>query len=149
MAGAEVALALEIARCPEVERARRLVSHPCSSIVRLQQEDPGTFQVPEGWAGNLSAARVVFLSSNPSISEDGADHRAGSAERYPRAAWADHYIADFMTRRFAPDAGHTDGDRFICQDGTFAPQAVRFWTLVRRRAEELLGYPRIPIGTAS
>jgi hypothetical protein len=144
MAGAEVALALEIARCPEVERARRLASHPCSSIVRLQQDEPATFQVPEGWAGNLSAARVVFLSSNPSISEDGADHGAGSAERYSRASWADDDIADFMTRRFAPDGGHTDGDRFICQDGTFAPQAVRFWSLVRRRAEEVLGYSADP-----
>jgi hypothetical protein len=59
-------------------------------------------------------------------------------------SWADEDIADFMTRRFAPDAGYTDRDRFICQDGTFAPQPVRFWSLVRRRAEELLGYAADP-----
>lgn len=29
-------------------------------------------------------------------------------------------------------------------NGTFAPQAVRFWSLVRRRAEELLGYTADP-----
>jgi hypothetical protein len=112
--------------------------------VGLQQDDAHTFQVPEGWAGNLATARVVFLSSNPSISEHGGDHGAASAERYPRADWADDDIADFMTRRFTPDAGYTVGDRFMCQDGTYAPQPVRFWSQVRRRAEELLGYPADP-----
>jgi hypothetical protein len=144
VARANIELALEIARCPEVARARTSPSHPCSAIVRLQQDDPHIFQVPEGWAGNLSTARVVFLSSNPSISEDGADHGAAFAEHYPRAAWADEDIADFMTRRFRPGAGYTVGDRFMCQDGTYAPQPVRFWVQVRRRASELLGYSADP-----
>lgn len=141
------ALALEIARCPEIAAARDAAAHPCSAIVRLQvdpRSEPESYQVPEAWAGNLASARVVFLSSNPSISEDGTDHGAGSPERYPRANWSDSDVIDFMTRRFDPDTPYTVGDRFVCQDGTYAPGAVRFWTAIRQRATELLGYPADP-----
>lgn len=142
--GTEAGLALEIARCPEIALARTAAGHPCAQIVRLQQDDARAFQVPEAWAGNLAAARVLFLSSNPSISEDGADHGASAAERYPRGDWSDADVADFMTQRFTPDAGYTIDDRFVCQDGTYARRPVRFWSQVRRRASELLGYPADP-----
>lgn len=145
--GRDAELALEIARCPEIATARASSSHPCSSIVRLQDDPavaPDRFQLPEAWAGNLLEARVMFLSSNPSISEDGADHGAASPERYPRADWSEVEVADFMTRRFDPDAGHAIDDRFVCQDGSYAPNAVRFWSAIRRRATELLGHPATP-----
>lgn len=140
-------LALEIARCPEILAAFDSAAHACSTIVGLQVDprlEPEKYQVPEAWAGNLESARVVFLSSNPSISEDGADHGAGSPERYPRASWSDSDVIDFMTRRFDPETPYTLGDRFVCQDGTHAPRAVRFWSAIRQRATELLGYPADP-----
>src|SRR5206468_396523 len=34
--------------------------------------------------------------------------------------------------------------RFLCQDGSFSSQPVRFWSLIRRRATELLGFAADP-----
>lgn len=101
----------------------------------LQQGDP--WQVPEAWAGSLDTARILFLSSNPSISED--DESGDLGEDYPLSSWPDDKIANFMMRRFDPDAGFVRDDRFRRKSGEYSKRPVRFWLLIRRRAEELLG----------
>lgn len=133
------AVALSVARCPEVDAARSQAGHPCRPIVTAQPSAPHRFQVPEAWAGNIGDGRIVFISSNPSLSEAG-DHQAGSvAEQYPTAAWSDEDIADFVLHRF--DSRHgwaTPEGRFQRQDGSLSPKPVAFWNNVRRRASELL-----------
>lgn len=133
------AVALSVARCPEVDAARAQTTHPCRRIVTLQPTDPHRFQVPEAWAGNIRDGRIVFISSNPSISEPG-DHQSGAvAELYPTADWADEDIADFVRHRFdSPKGWATEEGRFRRQDGTLSPKPVAFWNNVRRRAGELL-----------
>jgi hypothetical protein len=54
---------VRIARCPLIAAALA-GGHPCSAVVAAQQVAERDRQVPEGWAGNLGRARVVFLSSN-------------------------------------------------------------------------------------
>lgn len=80
----------------------------------------------------------MFVSSNPSISEDCASHKASAPEDYPRHSWDDERIVDFITRRFAPEASWAQDDKFFCQDGTYAPKKVAFWSRARRRAGELV-----------
>lgn len=137
--------ALSVARCLEVDAARTQSGHPCRKIVNLQPAAPNRFQVPEAWAGNLEAGRIVFLSSNPSISEAG-DHQSGDvAELYPTADWADEDIADFVRRRFdSPKGWATEDGRFRRKDGTLSPKPVAFWNNIRHRAEELLEHPASP-----
>lgn len=132
-------VALGVARCPEVDAARAQDSHPCRPIVALQRSAPDEFQVPEAWAGNIQDGRIVFLSSNPSISEAG-DHQSGEvAEMYPTADWADEDIADFIEHRFDSHQGWaTKEGKFRRMDGSLSPKPVAFWNNVRRRAGELL-----------
>ncbi|WP_159803299.1 hypothetical protein [Arthrobacter zhaoguopingii] len=64
--------------------------------------------MPEAWAGSLETAKVVFLSSNPSISAGEPEARARYkhlAELYPTVEWSDDLIADFMLHRF--DSKHS------------------------------------------
>lgn len=63
----ERALLLKIARCPLIAEALQNW-RPCTEIVSAQKVASADRQVPEGWAGNLRDGRVLFLSSNPSIS---------------------------------------------------------------------------------
>ena len=137
-------LALSVSRCPQIRGARADAAHPCHQIVNLQPDDPDVFQVPEGWAGNLLDGRIVFVSSNPSISEVGDAASGGSAELYPTASWDDDRMADFIVERFHPERGSATAEgRFKRQDGTWSKK-VRFWTAIRNRATELLGRPAHP-----
>lgn len=87
-------LLLKIARCPNVPACLEggHEGHPCSTIVGSQAagglED---FQVPEPWSGQIRSAAVLFVSSNPSISE---------VEAYPRWSAPDDLIDEFFTQRF-------------------------------------------------
>ena len=70
----------EIANCPEAQVCRAgKDDHPCSAIVGVQRETrPDMFQRPEPWSGFLDTAPLLFISSNPSLSED---------ENYPTTSW--------------------------------------------------------------
>ena len=137
----ERALLLRIARCLLIAQAAARAPHPCHRVVGTQTVPEPDRQVPEGWAGNLRDARVVFLSSNPSISLAEPGGPADAVEPYPTASASDEYIAEFLGRRFDQTVRPLP---YICQDsrslmrnGRYA-KAIRFWTEIRRRADELL-----------
>lgn len=133
-------VALDVARCAEVPLARQQATHPCHKIVTLQSEEPTDWQVPEGWAGNLTSAKILFLSSNPTISEPGHYDNPLHAEDYPRGSWDDDAIADFAIRRFGEGNGYpaTNDGRLRRLDGTMSVKRTRFWVCVRNRAAELI-----------
>lgn len=114
--------------------------HPCGPIVDSQGLLPGNWQVPEGWAGSLATAKILFLSSNPSISLP-PKGEPGRAEDYPTSSWADDDVADFIVNRF--DQWVTADDRYLLRDGSYSAP-VQFWSRVRRRATEILGRPADP-----
>ena len=117
-------LLLRITRCPNLVAARTEPSHPCSTIVGLQSGSER--HVPEPWCGHIGVAPILFISSNPSISE---------AERFPTASWSPGDTADYFERRFDTDAGYVSPGAY---------NAVRFWTSVRARAREILGRDATP-----
>lgn len=116
-------LLLAITRCPELAKARRDESHPCSTIASIQPNLD--YHVPEPWSGHVDTAPILFVSSNPSISE---------SERYPTPLWDYTDTIDFFQRRFDPDAGYS----------YVAFSRVRFWSSVKRRAEEITQRPAVP-----
>lgn len=134
-----------IASCEEISDALNGGSHPCRRVLESQRPRSGLdLQVPEGWAGNLGAARVVFLSSNPSISEPG---RSGFAERYPTRRCPEDEVVEFLGRRFDQtlDPPHVSADlRHRQTNGKFAPRPTRFWVGVKALAVELLGVEADP-----
>jgi hypothetical protein len=66
-------VALSIARCPQLPVAAADMRHSCSQIVRVQEGQGELRHVPEPWAGDLEKGRILFVSSNPSLSEAGVD----------------------------------------------------------------------------
>lgn len=128
-----------IASCGQISEALKSESHPCRGVVDSQRPRTGLdLQVPEGWAGNLGAARVVFVSSNPSISEGPSE----LAERYPTRRCSEEEVVQFLGRRFDQtlDPPHVNAElRHRQNNGEFAPHPTRFWVGVKALAVELLG----------
>lgn len=124
----------EIVHCDNVEKCLfgQNEGHLCYSIVQSQGVvSLDNFQVPEPWNGNIVSAPILFLSSNPSISE---------IEDYPYWGWQDDLIEDFFTHRFG--GGRKDwvrgGKYALRRDGSYLP-ATPFWSEVMNRATEILG----------
>ena len=141
-------LAVAIARCENVAAAVIDKSHKCHVVVNYQDDTPDR-HIPEGWFGNLPGARVLFVSSNPSI--DPAESH--ESENFPRSHWTDDAIAEWVTRRIDQSwdevpvtfqrAGHKD---FLwrCVDGKYrgfgsANSPQQTWNKTHKRAIEILG----------
>ena len=138
----ERALIIKVARCELILRAGREEGHPCHVVVASQGgTDDNDRQVPEAWAGNLHGSRVVFLSSNPSISEPVPGQPLDSAGLRLTSASTDHRIIESQGLRFdrTLPAPFVKNGRYLQQDGRYSQRPVMFWTSVQRRAEELLG----------
>jgi hypothetical protein len=132
----ESELLLEIANC---EIARRHLADPsfesnCGDIVQVQAVHTlASFQVPEPWNGWLSTAPILFVSSNPSISD---------TERYPCGEPGAQHLIDFFRNRFE---GHwvRGGTRPLERTGHYGTP-VAFWSGIQARASELLRRPAVP-----
>jgi hypothetical protein len=129
-----MSLLLDIAHCPNVQLCldHPRQPHPCRKIVEVQRAGSlVAHQLPEPWNGQLERAPILFLSSNPSISE---------REWYPLANWADDQTEGYFSNRFG--GGRTrwvrDGRYVLWSDGVYSPKGVNFWAHMQNRARELL-----------
>lgn len=118
-------LLLRIARCPNLGLGA------CTKIAAVQN-DFAKRQVPEPWNGDLVRARILFVSSNPSISE---------VEDYPTDQWTDDAIADYFEHRYG--RWMADGTKGLRKDGTRG-KANPFLSSVKKTAERLLDRPPVP-----
>jgi hypothetical protein len=140
----------QIARCPIMVEClnSRESSSPCASVVLWQWQDGAKrdpdararighwkdwHQLPEPWVGHLDQARILFVSSNPSI-DAGVPPNVRTANPPPARVTA-RWRNDKIIRRFerAFDDFIDDGTRFRGKKGV-----VRYWASVKRRAMELL-----------
>lgn len=122
----------QITHCSEVEAVwQDAASHPCRRIVATQPAKPEEFQVQEPWAGHVSRAPLLFISSNPSIS---------SREPYPVWPESADKRVDFFEERFGPGQAQV-------KDGVFGPlreqnpdgtwhskRRTSFWNICKRNA---------------
>lgn len=140
-------LALSIATCKEIKAACNDKSHPCNLVV-MDQEALGTEfrQSPEPWAGNLEIAKLLFVSSNPSISGEDI-----TGENFPKVQfdsaeashpeWPTEKIIDFHVNRFdqnrdKPYVRAKPMAQYLCRDGEYrgkdgfkpGQQSQKFWT---------------------
>lgn len=123
----------DIGRCEAVRQCinNKDVSHPCFKIVNSQSvKGVHQFQVPEPWSGNLDRAKILFISSNPSIGDD---------RHYPTSESTDEYLADYFINRFRGGSKDwiRDGTKGLKDDGSY--ENIKFWSGVKARARELLG----------
>jgi len=151
-------LAIAIACCDEISRACVDGKHPCHNIVETQREFGEEHrQVPEAWAGNLELARVIFVSSNPSIS---TPQVPGTGEAYPLAGyfdtrlehpdWPIERVADFQVNRLDQSRTSpfvTGNAQFLCSDGHYRGSdsengtraSQKYWKSAIKQVQDLLG----------
>lgn len=131
-------LLLRITQCPIVASCRAGEPHPCSSIVGVQESVPDrNFNVPEPWSGDIGQARILFVSSNPSIGDRFDDPH--DQEVYPTPSWNSARRIDFFRHRFGGgERPWTNERRTLMEDGSHWRTPVRFWSSVNARAQELL-----------
>jgi hypothetical protein len=125
-------LLLEIAHCKTMHDllADRRAEHSYARIVHDQRpRENGRTQLPEPWNGNLGAAPLLFVSSNPSISRQ---------ERCPETSWPLQDVSEFFYHRFgdSPAAPIQGGCMVLNKDGSRS-KAVPFLSWARGRAAEL------------
>ncbi len=126
-------LLIEIARCPVVQHCidKPTSDHPCFTIVHSQGSvSVDDHQVPEPWSGHINRAPILFVSSNPSIS---------NKDIFPTGQWSDEDIVDFFNNRFGGGMQQwiRDGTKAIGEDSVHL-HATKFWAGVKQRAIELL-----------
>jgi len=133
------ALVRDIARCEELEAVLEGKASPCRKVVSWQGLSRRTrWYVPEPWAGHIGAARILFVSSNPSGGEreepfDRSRHMSRRDSDEDLFAAADGAFDDL---RFP---GVADGKFNRSRDGDRADRAVPFWRWTQAIARELLG----------
>lgn len=138
-------LLLDIACCQSAKLCVSLSDkeHPCSKIVDEQQTNSfQNFYLPEPWSGEILDARVLFLSSNPSI---GPIPVESPSEIYPAGAWADTTIVEFFNGRFGSRGNSyiKNGINYQLDDGSYS-KYVKFWSAVKARAKEIYQRNVIP-----
>ncbi|MFA8451068.1 MAG: uracil-DNA glycosylase family protein [Bacteroidales bacterium] len=118
-------LLLEIARCDGFVNFENTA---CERINCFQKGE--NRQLPEPWSGDLEHAPILFISSNPSISEQ---------EYFPLLSWEDESIIDFFHNRFSASKGYVKNYRYPkLKDGSYAKNWVRYWSYLRTIASDLL-----------
>lgn len=107
-------------------------SCPCKKIVTSQNVNSQFFQVPEPWNGNIKQAKILFISSNPSINEN---------EEYPDTSWKPELVEDFFTNRFNGKIKKwvKDNKYVLLKNGCYNNKHVPFWSSIIKRTEEILG----------
>jgi hypothetical protein len=155
-------LALEIASCNEVSSALNDKNHPCNGVVTWQSKQwiptittiaESPMHRPEAWAGDITKAPIIFLSSNPSFN---------SEENYPNwqtSKWSAESIIDFALNRFskmqlrqygATEYGSLKNfDRTVEKDGSLSKNRVRYWSWVRQLVSHILEKPESEVSAIS
>ena len=112
-------------------------------------------QLPEPWFGNIENAKVLFLSSNPSIDTSDYD----TAEDFPVNEWDDQKIGSWHIDRVDPNAtpmgvsfGLPNLPNFLwrCRDNEYRGQGPKSkspqktWNGIHQRALEIIGQSASP-----
>lgn len=126
-------LLAEIVQCPNITSVLACNLHnPCEKVVRSQGvSNLDYFQVPEPWNGDIVQAPLLYLSSNPSVSD---------VEEYPAWSSSDELIHDFFVHRFGGGikAWVKSGKHGLARDGSYLP-ATAYWSEILNRSKELFG----------
>src|ERR1022692_3494042 len=117
----------EIINCPNF-LSGQFTGNPCNKILGCQSSK--TRQFPEPWNGNIRSAKLLFISSNPSINDD---------EVFPDNTWEEQSSLDFFVNRFSKQSKWVKDElKPLMKDGNYANGYVRFWASVRKTAATLL-----------
>ena len=129
-------LLLDIAKCPVASFcatdscALSDGDHECHTVVRSQGSNPEEFHIPEPWTGRIHEAPILFVSSNPSFSED---------EPFPLLTQDAAGTVEFFENRFETGEPKLmiDGTRSLRNDGTYG-SPTGFWAEIKKQVERAI-----------
>lgn len=134
-----------VVQCPCFSEGILRADHPCHKICSVQYSvHIIDRQVPEPYNGDPERAKLIFISSNPSLAVN---------EEIPTKTWPLHVTEDFFNNRFRPNhptasvpyVRHPAGTRKYYPayrpmvNGIYSKRPVRFWGTAAKIAEFLLG----------
>lgn len=124
---------LEIAKCPNFLNCQNT---PCQKIVEYQNGD--IKQLPEPWSGDIQKAKILFISSNPSIDPN---------EMFPTSLWTESEIVDFFNFRFSKQKKYVRNYLYPQQkNNEYSEKWVRYWAAIRKISIKLLRSEQITPG---
>lgn len=131
----------EIFQCPNFDECLRKPRGfgGCTKIVWSQSNPLGSpllgrYFRPEPWSGDLEKCRILFLSSNPSISSK------DQKEEYPTNSDSSEHVTAYFTKRFDPEERWVSADfKYRLADSLeYSKKSVRYWVYTHRLASEIL-----------
>ena len=129
---------ISVAKCPIFLNS---CNTPCEKIVAYQHTHNKTLkQIPEPWNGDIENAKILFISSNPSIDFN---------EHYPTSAWTEDQVADFFVNRFSKQKRYVKNYLYPLQtNGSYLStnKWVRYWAAIRKLSKTLLDKENIEPG---
>jgi len=129
-------LLLEIAKCPNFITGA-VVGNPCYEILSCQAGH--IRQVPEPWNGNIKTAKILFLSSNPSIGQNEMYPSFDDKEGSLTGDWNDDKVSNYFINRFSKEHPYTKNYLYPQHiGGEYMSSWVRFWAAVRTIAKVIL-----------
>lgn len=130
-------LLLSIAKCEELGKAKQDAKHPCHEIVHYQ-DGLSAFQIPEPWNGDIENAKILFISSNPSIDMK-------EEEEYPTMKWDEDKKEYDLSKDWNDDNQLTKyfedrlkSDDYLKRMKSEKKGNVQYWSRSRMVAAELL-----------
>ena len=123
---------LEIVRCSNFLNCKNT---PCKNIVEYQNVIPR--QLPEPWNGDIERAKILYISSNPSINFE---------EKFPSENWDENSIIDFFHFRFSKNKEYVKDYLYPYLSTGYPPKRrwVRYWASIRKISTKLLQYESVP-----
>jgi len=119
----------DIINCPQIGEYYKSTTNNCYEIIDFQkQKDRNNFQLPEPFSGNIDKAKILVISSNPSID------LKKFHERFPTCQWQENDIIEFFYNRFQNNI--EDGTKVLQEDGTYS-RAVSFYAHLKKRINEI------------
>ena len=106
----------------------------CSAIIDSQGvSSMDEFQLPEPFSGNIDTAKILVISSNPSIDKNPIlDER----EKYRTYKWDEPEVLDFFYNRFPRYIN--DKGSYLKNNGEYSSLPIRFECSIKARVSEIL-----------
>ena len=108
---------IEIARCEGKECCEKIRGTQTSEV----------FQLPDPFNGKIDIAKIMVISSNPSIDET-------LEELYPTDDWSDDEIVDFFYNRFEK---YVKSSEVLNKNREFSKKKVTYWSHINNRVKEI------------
>ena len=129
----------DIVHCKYIAQHFSHTYNQCSTIINSQGvSNIDEFQLPEPFSGNIDTAKILIISSNPSIDKNPI---LNEREKYPLYKWAESDVLNFFYDRFPYYIN--DNGCFLKNNGYYS-SPIKYESSINARVSEILERRPIP-----